>query len=395
MRNTDYYKVLGVSKSATQAEIKKAYKRLAKQYHPDRNQGDKAAENRFKEVSEAYQSLSDPEKRKQYDMFGEAGFQGDPGFWGRSQDGGTSGYSTWASNSGDKGFDLKDLFGQIFGGGGGRVRTRADEFAGGNSFGAGTGASDFGFGFDVGPEPGRDVEADVTIRFEDAISGGTHRISLQRNGTCSACGGSGKNRSGHSSTCTSCAGKGRKQVANGGTNFTVVCNTCSGQGRIYTEPCSGCAGTGRSTGVENLSVKIPPGVDNGGRLRIPGKGETGPDGRAGDLFLRIHVTPHRYFRREGKNLHVDLPVNISEAALGDKVEVPTLDGKATLTIPAGTQSGTTLRMKGKGVPDPKGGRPGDMYVHTQIVVPKTPDAKARKIFEELKGIEIDPRAGKF
>jgi molecular chaperone DnaJ len=392
MKNTDYYKVLGVSKSATQAEIKKAYKRLAKQYHPDRNQGDTAAENRFKEISEAYQSLSDPEKRKQYDMFGAAGFQGDPGFWGQAQNAGGNGRSTWSSGSGSQGFDLKDLFGQIFGGGG-RARARADGFAGGNPFEAGTGAHDFGF--DVGPQPGRDVEADVTIRFEDAINGGTHRISLQRNGSCSTCGGTGKNRAGQSSVCATCAGKGRKQVANGGTDFTVVCNACSGQGRIYTEPCSGCGGAGRSAGMESLAVKIPPGVNNGGRLRIPGKGEAGPDGRTGDLFLRIHVTPHKYFRREGKNLHVDLPVNISEAALGDKVEVPTLDGKATLTIPAGTQSGTKLRMKGKGVPDPKGGTPGDMYVHTQIVVPKTPDAKARKIFEELKGIEIDPRAGKF
>ena len=394
MKNTNYYKVLGVSKSATQAEIKKAYKRLAKQYHPDRNQGDKAAENRFKEISEAYQSLSDPEKRKQYDMFGGAGFRGDPGFRGRAQDGGANGYSTWSSGSGNTGFDLKDLFGQIFGNGE-RARGRADKFSGGSPFDAGTSAHDFGFGFDVGPEPGRDVEADVTIRFEDAINGGTHRISLQRNGSCSACGGTGKNRTGQSSACTSCAGKGRKQVANGGADFTIVCNACSGQGRIYTEPCTGCGGTGRSAGMESLAVKIPPGVDNGGRLRIPGKGEAGPDGRTGDLFLRIHVTPHGYFRREGRNLHVDLPVTISEAALGDKVEVPTLDGKATLTIPAGTQSGTKLRMKGKGVPDPKGGTPGDMYVHTQIVVPKAPDAEARKIFEELKGIEIDPRAGKF
>ena len=392
MKNTDYYKVLCVSKDATQSEIKKVYKRLAKKHHPDRNQGDKTAESRFKEISEAYQTLSDPEKRKQYDMFGGSGFQGDPGFWGQGQNAGRNGTHTWSSGTGGGGFDLKDLFGQIFGNGG-RARTRADEFAGGNPFEAGTGP--FGFGFDVGPQPGRDVEADVTIRFEDAINGGTHRISMQRNGSCSACKGTGRNQAGQSSECTACAGKGRKQVANAGTDFTIVCNACNGQGRIYTEPCTGCGGTGRSAGVENLSVKIPPGVDNGGRLRIPGKGEAGPDGRTGDLFLRIHVTPHKYFRREGKSLHVDLPVTISEAALGAKVEVPTLDGKATLTIPAGTQSGAKLRMKGKGVPDPKGGTPGDMYVHTQISIPKAPDAKARKIFEELKGIQIDPRAGKF
>jgi DnaJ-class molecular chaperone len=147
--------------------------------------------------------------------------------------------------------------------------------------------------------------------------------------------------------------------------------------------------------METISVKIPPGVNNGGRLRVPGKGETGPDGRAGDLHLRIHVAPHRYFRREGRNLHLDLPVTVSEATLGAKVEVPTLDGKATLTIPAGTQSGSKLRMKGKGVPDPNGGGHGDMYVHTQIVVPREPDPKTRKIYEELKSVEIDPRAGNF
>ncbi len=319
MKSTDYYRDLGVSKSATQDEIKKAYKRLAKKYHPDRNPGDRTAEDRFKEISEAYQCLSEPEKRKQYDMFGGTGFQGDHGFWGRAQNTGAGGYSTWSSGSGNNGFDLKDLFGQIFDGGG-------------NPFKAGTGP--YGFGFDAGPEPGRNVEADVTIRFEDAINGGTHRISLQRNG-------------------------------------------------------------GSSAGMETLSVKIPPGVDNGGRLRIPGKGEAGADGRNGDLFLRIHVTPHEFFRREGKDLHMDLPVTISEAALGAKVEVPTLNGKATVTIPAGTQSGAKLRMKGRGAPDPKGGTPGNMYVHTRIVVPKKPDSKEMKIFEQLKGLEIDPRAGMF
>lgn len=393
MKSTDYYKVLGVSKSATQDEIKKAYKRLAKRYHPDRNQGDKAAENRFKEISEAYQCLSDPEKRTQYDRFGSAGFQGDAGFRGRTQNAGAGGYSTWTTGSAEHGFDLKDLFSQIFGGGAGKTRGRTERFSGGSSFETGYDPHDFGF--DIGPERGRDVEADVTIRFEDAIRGGTHRISLQRNGACSACGGTGTNQSGKWTACGACAGTGRMRVANAGTDFKIVCNACGGQGRIYTDPCPSCGGTGRSAGTETISVKIPPGVDNGGRLRIPGKGEVGPDGRAGDLFLRIHVTPHRYFRREGKDLHVDLPVTISEAALGAKVEVPTLNGKAMLTIPAGTQCGSKLRMKGKGVPDPKGGAPGDMYVHTQIVIPKRPDAKMKKIFEELKRIEGEPRAGKF
>jgi molecular chaperone DnaJ len=394
MKNADYYKVLGVSKSATQADIKKAYKRLAKQYHPDRNPGDKTAENRFKEISEAYQFLSDPEKRKQYDRFGSSGFQGDPGFWGRAENPGGQGYSTWSSRSGGRGFDFKDLFSQIFSGGG-RGKAHTEGFTGSNPFETGAGPHGFGFDFDIGPEPGRHVEADVTIRFEEAIKGGTHRFSLKRNGSCSACRGTGTNRDGKGKECTSCAGKGRKQVANSGTDFTVVCNACNGEGRIYMEPCPSCGGMGTTASMETISVKIPPGVDSGGRLRVPGKGEAGPDGRAGDLYLRIHVNPHRYFRREGKNLHLDLPVTVSEAALGAKVEVPTLDGKATLTIPAGTQSGAKLRMKGKGFPDPKGDRHGDMYVHTQIVVPKEPDPKTRKIYEELKRVEIDPRVGKF
>jgi len=394
MTDTDYYSVLGVSKSATQAEIKKAYKRLAREHHPDRNSGDKTAEEKFKEISEAYQVLSDPDKRKQYDMFGRTGPQGDPGFWGRTQNPGGSGHYTWSSSSGGKDFDFKDLFSQIFGRAG-RQRQQADGFEGGNPFDAGGGPYDFGFGYDIGPEPGRDVEASVTIAFDDAMKGGTHRISMHRNRHCSACGGTGTNRAGKSAECTVCAGKGRKQVANLGTDFTVVCNACNGEGRMYTEPCPSCRGSGRGDGMETLSVKIPPGVDSGGRLRVPGKGEEGPDGRVGDLYLRVQVTPHRYFRRQGKDLHLDLPVTISEAALGATVEVPTLDGKATLKIPAGSQSGTKLRMKGKGAPDPKKGVRGDMYVHLQLAIPKAPNPRARKIFEELKGLEPDPRVGKF
>ena len=241
MANTDYYNVLGVSKSATQEEIKKAYKRLAREHHPDRNAGDKTAENRFKEVSEAYQVLSDPDKRKQYDMFGRTGPQGDPGFWGRTQNPGGAGQYTWSSSSGGNDFDLKDLFGQIFGRAG-RKTQHADGFSGKNPFDAGSGPYDFGFNYDIGPEPGRNVEADVTIPFDEAMKGGTQRISMHRNRNCSACGGTGTNRVGKSMECTVCAGKGRKQVANLGTDFTVVCNACNGEGRMYTEACSSCRG---------------------------------------------------------------------------------------------------------------------------------------------------------
>lgn len=393
MNRMDHYKTLGVSKNATQDEIKKAYKRLAKQYHPDRNAGDKKAENRFKEISEAYQVLSNPEKRKPYDAFGRTGFQGDPGFWGRTQNRGASGHYTWSSNSGGD-FNFKDLFSEIFGGAGSK-RQGADAFSRGSPFEAGAGSYDFPFGYDIGPEPGRDVEAEMTISFDEAMRGGTHRLSLQRDGHCPACSGTGTNRAGKWSACKACAGKGRKQAANAGTNFTVVCNACNGEGRFYSEPCPTCGGSGRGAGTNTINVKIPPGVDNGGRLRIPGKGEVGADGRTGDLYLRIHVSPHRYFRREGNDIHLDLPVTVSEAALGATVDVPTLDGKTVLKIPSGTQSGAKLRMKGKGAPHPKGGARGDMYVHVQIVVPKTTNPKARRILEELKGLETDPREGRF
>jgi molecular chaperone DnaJ len=239
------------------------------------------------------------------------------------------------------------------------------------------------------------MEAQVTIDFEDAIKGGKHRISVQRNGICLSCKGTGKNERGTSVACMACNGKGGRKVANGATHIKVVCTSCSGTGQIYTESCPSCDGSGMSGGMETMTVNIPQGVDHGGRLRIPGKGGRGPDGTSGDLRLRIHITPHRFFKREGKTLHLDLPVSISEAVLGARVEVPTLDGKATLKVPPQTQNGAVLRMKGKGVPDPKGGAPGDMLVRIQVAVPTSADARTKEFYEELKKLEPDPRRGMF
>ncbi len=388
MSAKDYYQILGVSRNATQDEIKKAFKKLAKELHPDRNPGDKQAENRFKEVSEAYQVLSDPEKRREYDAFGRAGFQGGPGFADMGRGPGGATFYTWSSGAGGAAdFDFHDLFSEIFGAG--RRHVDMEEVF--------PDEDPFDFTYHAGPpRKGRDVVADITVPFEDAARGGTRRFTIRKEGPCPTCGGSGRKRGGRSTICTACGGRGQRKVANLGTAFSVVCEACGGSGRTYTEPCPACHGSGRQAGLETITVKIPPGVDDGGRLRIPGKGEVGADGRAGDLLLRVHVTPHRYFRREGKDLHLDLPVTVSEAALGARIQVPTLEGRSTLRIPAGTQGGATLRMKGKGIPDPKGGGRGDMYVHVRLVVPKAEqNPRLKKIFQELKQYEDDPRRGLY
>jgi len=396
MKKRDFYSVLGVKRSASREEIKKAYKELAKKYHPDRNAGDGKAEERFKEVSEAYQVLSDETKRKEYDLFGHGPRPegGAGGGWGQGswQDGG----SPWSTGPDGQGFyysttgadpaDIGDLFGRIFGGAGNRPGRPHAGFGPGDPF---------GFGAEQGPATGADVEADIHLAFEEAIRGGQHRLTLQRGGACGACRGSGRNRAGRSETCKACGGSGGRQVGNAGTHFSVVCAACGGEGRTYADPCPACGGTGQASGADTITVNIPPGVDDGGRLRIPGKGATGPSGKAGDLFLRVHVRPHRLFRRQGRDLHLDLPVTVAEAALGASVEVPTLDGTARLKVPGGTQNGAVLRMKGKGIPSPRGGAHGDMLVRVNVEVPKQLSGKARKLFEELRHTEHDPRKDAF
>lgn len=396
MPKKDYYATLGVARGASPDEIKKAYKRLARQYHPDCNPGDKTCESKFKDVSEAYSVLSHPDKRKEYDLFGAEGptHAPGPGAWGGFPGGGR--VYTSGSGGGAPDFDLEDIFGagsggglgdmfsELFGGRGRRSGRRVD-------FRSGPFAPDY----DVGPQPGRDVEAELTVSFDDAMRGGAQKFAIRRNGACAECGGSGRARSGKSRECAACNGQGRKQVANTGANFTVVCSACGGTGRIYTEPCRSCGGAGSTERLDTVTVKVPPGVRDGGRLRVPGKGEPGPGGAAGDLVLRIKVTPHPFFRREGDDLHVDVPVTVSEAGLGAKIQVPTLSGKATLKVPAGTQNGAVLRLKGKGAPRPKGGGAGDLYVHIQVSAPQNLDAKTRKLLEELQKHESDPRKDKF
>jgi len=401
MAKKDFYEVLDVSKSATQDEIKKAYKKLARKYHPDRNPDDKEAEARFKEISEAYQTLGKAEKREEYDSYGQGSPFSAPGGAGGWQDfpGGGRAY-TWTGGSGGGGatINFEDLFGGSPGGGGGGVGDIFGDLFGGSGRGRSRRA-DFGggmgdFGASRRPQKGHNLEAQITISFDQAIKGGTHKLSFRRQGACPECSGTGRNPRGQPRQCAACNGSGSHKVANAG-NMNVACSACGGSGQVATEPCHVCDGEGMSIGTETLSVKIPAGVADGGKLRLPGKGEPGPNGTPGDLLIKINVAPHPYFRREGKHLHLDLPVTVSEAALGAKVDVPILDGKAKLTIPAGTQSGATLRMKGKGAPSPKGGGHGDLYVHVQVAVPEKPTGEEKKLLEELKKHEEDPRAGKF
>jgi len=391
MSTKDYYKVLGVSRTASADEIKKAFKELAKKYHPDCST-EAGCEDKFKEASEAFQTLSDPEKRKEYDVFGQGAPAGGPPGWNPGGGGGRA--YTWNSGGGD--FNIGDLFGGG-GGAGGLDDVFGDLFSGGRGSRRRVdfGGSPFGGAHDGGPATGHDVEADVNLGFDDAIRGGTHNFTLGKQGSCPTCAGSGKNAKGMSTACSACNGAGKRQVAGGGSEFSVVCQECSGSGQVYREPCPDCHGSGKALGHETISVKIPPGVRDLGRLRVPGKGQAGPNGVRGDLYLRIHVAPHEFFKREGNNLHVDLPVTISEAALGAKIKAPTLDGETKIKVPAGTQNGSVLRLKGKGAPAPKGGKKGDLLAHVKVVVPEKADAKTKKLLNQLKDLESNPREGLF
>lgn len=349
MTRKDYYEVLGVSKSASVDEIKKAYRKLAQKYHPDRNKGDKTAEERFKDINEAYQVLSDPDKRNQYDSFGQ-GYSNYGGYPPGYGPGPGPGY-TYSYNVGPEGFDinLEDLLGGI----GGRRRSKKGRAGFRDIFSeifSGSGAGVRGEEFDFNGARSLDVEAEMTVSFEDAIQGGNHTLQLNVPESCASCGGTGRSERG---------------------------------------ACSACGGAGRTARNESFTVRIPAGVRDGGRLRIPNKGMTNGTGKKGSLYIRIHVSPHRFFRRDGDDIHLEVPVTVSEAALGASITVPTVDGKATLKVPAGTQSGQTLRLRGKGVSRPKGGGRGDQFVHVQVTVPRNPDERARKALEELKKSETD------
>ena len=341
----DYYEVLGVSKGATDDEIKKSYRKLAKQYHPDLNPGDKAAEARFKEVNEAYEILSDKEKRARYDQFGHAGV--DPNF---NPGGGFGGGFGGFTDMGD--IDLGDLFGSFFGGG----------FGGGGSSRRN------------GPQKGETIRTGVAISFEEAAFGCEKEVTVSRTEQCDVCHGTGCAPGTTAEDCPDCHGSGTVRIQRGGGGFsfatTTTCPKCRGAGKIIHQPCKTCNGAGSVRRQKKLAVTIPAGIDNGQAVSLRGQGGAGKNGGpAGDLLIAVTVRPHPTFRREGTSVYMDQPVSFVQAALGAELEIPTIDGTVKYTMPEGTQSGTTFRLRGKGIPGLNGRGRGDQYVTVKVQVP--------------------------
>ena len=375
----DFYRELGVSSDASEQEVKKAYRKLARELHPDANPGNTQAEARFKAVSEAYGVLGDSEKRKQYDearrLFGSGGFR--PGGFG-----GFGGGSGGGSN-----FDFSDLFaGQQAAGGasGGGISDLL-----GNLFGRRGGATTAG----NRPRRGADVETEVRIDFVEAVKGATVPMRLSSPSTCDTCHGSGAKPGTTPRTCPTCSGAGLVSRSQGAFAFSEPCRDCRGTGRIVDDPCPECGGDGVSTKSRTLTVRIPPGVDDDQRIRLAGQGEPGQGGgHAGDLYVRVHVTPHAVFGRTGNDLTLKVPVTFAELALGTTLEVPTLDGKVTLRVPPGTASGRVLRVRGKGIVR-RDGQAGDLLVTLQVSVPAKLDAAAQAALETYASATAgdDPR----
>ena len=338
----DYYEVLGVAKTASDDELKKAYRKLAKQYHPDMNPGDKGAEAKFKEINEAYEVLSDKDKRAKYDQFGHAGV--DPNFGG----GGFGGYGDFG-DFGDFGFG--DILGDLLGGGfGGRSANRS------------------------GPQRGESLRAGVTISFEEAAFGCEKEISLTRLESCESCHGSGCALGTTAEVCPDCRGSGtvRVQQRMGGMAFTssAPCSRCRGTGKIIHQPCKSCGGGGNVRKQRKISVSVPQGINDKQAISLRGQGNAGANnGPAGDLIVEVRVKPHPYFQREGTSVLYECPVSFYQAAMGAELEIPTIDGKVKYTLPAGTQPGTTFRLRGKGIPELRGRGRGDQYVTVQVKVP--------------------------
>ncbi len=343
----DYYETLGVKKDATQEEIKKAYRRLARKYHPDLNPGDKVAEQRFKDVNEAYEVLGDPKKRDDYDRLGKSPFEaGGPGF---------------------EGFRTYDFTGTGFDFGGGFENVFSDLFRTGR----------------MGPSRGGDTVMSMEISLEDAAFGATKPVTVTREVNCKACGGTGAEAF---QTCPACKGTGKLKASRGFFSLSQTCPDCGGTGRKVSKACKTCGGKGTVSTRETINVKIPAGVDNGSRVRLSGFGEPGEaGGPSGALYIEIKVIPHYIFRREGDDIFVDVPVTMPEAVLGAKIEVPTIDGMASVNLPAGTNSGQKLRLKAKGIAHLKGGGRGDQYAIIKIVSPP-PQRLAERQKEAIREI---------
>jgi len=358
----DYYEVLGVSKDASSDDLKKAYRKLAKQYHPDMNPGDKTAETKFKEVNEAYEVLNDPAKRQRYDQFGHAGV--DPSYGG-----GGAGYG----GGGFGGFDVGDIFESFFGGGfsgfGGSRRTRNPN----------------------GPIRGNDINVTLGLSFMEAAKGCKQQIQVQRLEKCDVCGGSGAKSGTTAETCTECGGTGQVKVSQrtpiGVIQTTRTCSKCSGKGKVIKEPCPDCRGMGRVRHTRTLEVSVPAGIDDGQTFVLRGQGDQGVNGGpSGDVNIMVTLRPDTLFERDGFDVWCDIPITFSQAVLGDEITVPTIDGKVKYTVPEGTQSGTVFRLRNKGIQYVNGRGRGDQYVKVNIEVPRNLTGKQKEAlrkFEEL------------
>lgn len=353
----DYYETLGVDRKSSQEEIKKAYRKLARKFHPDLNPGDKTSEQKFKELNEAYEILGDEKKRAEYDQFGSTAFNGGPGF----------DYRTYTS--GDR-FDFGgfgDIFSDLFGGGPGPGGAQAMDLR------------------------GPDLVMGLDLSMEEAFAGVTKPITYSREAPCKGCGGSGAETS---RQCDMCKGAGKISSSKGFFKMSQACSACGGTGRQVTKACRSCGGRGRILHTESIKVKIPPGADTGSRIRVKGMGGAGQGGPAGDLQIEITVREHPIFKRKGDNILVDVPVTFGEAALGSRIEVPTLDGVAAMTLPPGTQGGQKLKLAGKGFPSSKTGRRGDQVVTIRVAVPRNISERAKTALQEIESLyKESPRKG--
>jgi molecular chaperone DnaJ len=350
MAKRDYYEVLGIDTKASQDEIKKAYRQLALQFHPDRNPGDTEAEEKFKEAAEAYEVLRDPQKRDIYDQFGHAGLEG-TGFTG------FGGFEDIFSAFGD-------IFEDFFGFG---TRRRGSRYA---------------------ARPGADLLYDLRLDFTEAAFGTEKEIEIPTSRTCESCEGTGREPGTEEESCPLCHGQGQILQSQGFFRISTTCHRCGGQGRIITNPCQLCNGTGRTKVTNKVLVKVPAGVDTGVRLRVPDQGESGyRGGPPGDLYVRLHVDPHEFFEREGDHLYCRIPISMVQAAVGDSIEIQTLDSTQSVKIPAGTQSGDVIRLKGEGVVSLRGSGRGDLFITIQVKTPVNLNKRQKEILEEFAEIE--------
>jgi len=354
MAKRDFYEILGVAKGASEDEIKKSYRKLAMKYHPDRNPDNKEAEEKFKEVKEAYEMLTNPEKREAYDRYGHAGVDPNSGMGG-------------GMGAGGFGDAFGDIFGDIFGGGRG---------------GRGGG----------GPQVyrGADLRYNLEITLDQAAHGFDTTIRVPSWDKCDTCHGSGAKPGTQPVTCTTCAGHGQVRMQQGFFSIQQTCPKCHGNGKIIPEPCAACGGAGRIKRNKTLEVKIPAGIDNGMRIRSSGNGEPGTNGGPpGDLYVEIHIKPHAVFQREGDDLHCEMPISFSKAALGGEIEVPTLTGKVSFTVPEGTQTGKTFRLKGKGIKGVRSGYVGDLFCHVVVETPVKLTDKQKDLLREFDRLTVE------